>query len=52
VTADFPNTAEFCVLVAVIVAVAADEGAVNSPAGLIVPTLADHVTDELKFPVP
>lgn len=51
-TADFPDTAGFCVLVAVIVAVAAEEGAVNSPVELIVPTLADHVTDELKLPVP
>ena len=51
-TADFPETAGFCVLIAVIIAVAAEEGAVKSPVGLIVPTLADHVTDELKLPVP
>jgi hypothetical protein len=50
--ADFPETAGFCVLVAVMVAVAAEVGAVKSPVELIVPTLADHVTDELKVPVP
>jgi hypothetical protein len=51
-TADFPVMAGFCVLVAVMVAVAAEGGAVKSPPGLIVPTLADHVTDEAKLPVP
>lgn len=51
-TAAFPDTVEFWVLVAVMVAVAAEGGAVNSPAGLIMPTLADHVTEELKLPVP
>jgi hypothetical protein len=51
-TADFPAMAGFCVLVAVMVAVAAEGGAVKSPPGLIVPTLADHVTDEEKLPVP
>jgi hypothetical protein len=30
----------------------ADAGAVNRPVELIVPRLADHVTDELKLPVP
>jgi hypothetical protein len=44
-TADFPDTAGFCMLVAVIVAVAAEGGAVKSPVEVIVPTLADHVTD-------
>lgn len=39
-------------LVAVMVAVAAETGAVKSPVELIAPTLADHVTDELKLPVP
>jgi hypothetical protein len=50
--ADFPDTAGFCALVAVMVAVAAEAGAVKSPVELITPTLADHVTDELKVPVP
>jgi hypothetical protein len=52
VTADFPDTAGFCVLVAVIVAVSDAAGAVKRPVGLMVPTLADHVTDWLKLPVP
>jgi hypothetical protein len=52
VTAAFPDTVGFWVLVAVMVAVAAEGGAVNSPVGLIMPTLADHVTDEPKLPVP
>ena len=51
-TAAFPDTVGFWVLVAVRVAVAAERGAVKSPVELIVPTLADHVTDELKLPVP
>ncbi len=51
-TADFPDTAGFWVLVAVMVAVAAERGAVKRPVELIVPTLADHETDELKLPVP
>jgi hypothetical protein len=34
------------------VAVAAEAGAVKSPVELITPTLAVHVTDELKLPVP
>ncbi len=50
--AEFPDTAGFCVLVAVMVAVVAEAGAVKSPVELITPTLADHVTDELKLPVP
>jgi hypothetical protein len=48
----FPNTAGFCMLVAVMVAAAAADGAVNSPVALIAPTLADHLTEELKLPVP
>jgi hypothetical protein len=52
VMAAFPDTAGFCVLVAVMVAVAPEAGAVKSPVELIAPTLADHVTDELKVPVP
>jgi hypothetical protein len=52
VTADFPDTAGFWVLVAVMVAVAAEEGAVKRPVGLMVPAVADHVTDGLKLPVP
>jgi hypothetical protein len=40
------------VLVAVMVAVAAEAGAVKSPPGLIVPTLADHVTEDENLPVP
>ena len=51
-TADFPDTAGFCVLVAVMVAVAAEAGAVKRPVALIVPTFVDQVTDELKLPVP
>jgi len=38
--------------VAVTVTVPAVAGAVNIPEELIVPVLADHVTDELKLPVP
>ncbi len=52
VMAEFPDTAGFCVLIAVIIAVVAEEGAVKSPVELIMPALADHVTDELKLPVP
>jgi hypothetical protein len=51
-TAAFPDTAGFCMLVAVMVAVAAEAGAVKSPDELIMPTLADQVTEELKLPVP
>jgi hypothetical protein len=51
-TAVFPDTAGFCMLVAVMVAVAAEAGAVKSPVELIAPTLADQVTAELKLPVP
>ena len=52
VTAAFPDTLGLCALVAVMVAVAAEAGAVKSPVALIAPTLADHVTEELKLPVP
>lgn len=41
-----------CVLVAVIVTEPAVPAAVNSPLELIVPAVADHVTVELKLPVP
>ena len=42
-----PDTCEFCVLVAVMVTVAADAGAVKRPLALMVPALADHETAEL-----
>lgn len=50
-TVAVPNFVVSCVEVAVIVAVPAPEG-VNTPAALIVPPAADHVTAELKAPVP
>jgi hypothetical protein len=52
VTAVFPETVGFWVLVALTVAVAAEAGAVKRPVELTVPTLADQVTVELKLPVP
>jgi len=41
-----------CVLVAVTVTLSGKAGAVKRPLVLIVPTLADHATAELKLPVP
>jgi hypothetical protein len=41
-----------CVLVAVTVTLPAAAGAVKRPLVLMVPPLADHVTAELKLPVP
>jgi hypothetical protein len=54
VTVELPDFVESCVDVAVIVAVPAPVG-VNTPALLTVPMLVgltDHVTEELKLPVP
>jgi len=54
VTVALPDFVESCADVAVIVAVPAPVG-VKTPALLTVPMLVgltDHVTDELKFPVP
>jgi hypothetical protein len=47
-----PEIDVVCTLVAVTIAAPADIGAVKSPVGLTVPTLADHVTEGLKLPVP
>jgi hypothetical protein len=47
-----PEIDVFCTLVAVTIAAPADAGAVKRPLGLMVPTLADHVTAVLKLPVP
>jgi hypothetical protein len=47
-----PETAGFCTLVAVTIPGPAVAGAVKRPVGLMVPTLADHVTEGLKLPVP
>jgi hypothetical protein len=47
-----PDTARFCTLVAVTITAPAAAGAVKRPVGLMVPALADHVTEELKLPVP
>jgi hypothetical protein len=47
-----PETAGFCTLVAVTMTGPAAAGAVKRPAWLMVPTLADQVTDGLKLPVP
>jgi len=52
VTEAVPDFVASCVLVAVTVAVPAVAGAVKSPLVLMVPTLEDHVTAELKLPVP
>ena len=41
-----------CVLLAVTVTEPAVAGAVKSPVALIVPAVEDHVTVELKLPVP
>jgi hypothetical protein len=53
-TAEIPDFDESCVDVAVTVAVPVPAG-VNTPTLLTVPMfvgLTDHVTEELKFPVP
>jgi hypothetical protein len=47
-----PDFEESCLLVAVIVALLAVFGAVNKPLWSMVPAVADHVTAELKLPVP
>lgn len=47
-----PDLVVSCVLVAVTVTDPAAAGAVKSPAVLIVPAETDHVTAELKLPVP
>ena len=47
-----PDLVVSCVLVAVTVTDPAAAGAVKSPAVLIVPVETDHVTAELKLPVP
>lgn len=52
VTVAWPAIALFSTLVAVMVAVPADADAVKSPAELMVPAVTDHVTAELKLPVP
>jgi hypothetical protein len=53
VTDAVPDLVVSCVLVAVTVTVAAEAGAVNSPPALMVPPpVTDHVTAELKPPVP
>lgn len=41
-----------CILVAVTVTAPGEVGAVNNPLDAIVPELVDHVTAELKLPVP
>ena len=51
-TVPVPDLVMSCVLVAVTVTVPAVAGAVRSPLALMVPPLADHVTAELKLPVP
>src|SRR5450759_1263194 len=55
VTVAIPALLASCVEVAVIVTcsdTSPPEGAMNKPEAEIVPALADHVTPELKFPVP
>ena len=52
VTEAVPDLVVSCVLVAVMVTDPAVAGAVNRPAVLIAPAAADHVTEELKLPVP
>jgi len=51
-TVAVPDFVVSCVPVAVTVTVLAVPGAVRSPLALMVPPLADHVTAELKLPVP
>ncbi len=52
VTEAVPDLVVSWVLVAVTVTLPAVDSAVKSPLALIVPALADHVTAELKLPVP
>jgi hypothetical protein len=52
VTVAWPETALSWTLVAITVAAPADPGAVKRPVVLIVPAVTDHVTAELKLPVP
>lgn len=43
----FPDSDPFCALVAVMVTLCGELGAVNSPLELMLPALADQVTAEL-----
>src|SRR5438270_12908446 len=52
VTVALPDCVVSWTLVAVTVAAPVVAGAVNSPVALMAPSLADHVTAELYFPVP
>jgi hypothetical protein len=52
VTVALPDLLTFWVLVAVIDAMPDEDAAVKSPLALIVPALANHVTEELNAPVP
>ena len=52
VTEAFPDFVVSCTLVAVMVTAPAVAGAVKSPVELIEPAATDHVTAELKFPIP
>jgi hypothetical protein len=52
VRAAVPDLVGSWVLVAVTVAVPAEDGAVKTPLALMTPLLADHVTAELYVPVP
>ena len=51
-TVAVPDLVVSCVLVAVTATLPAAGGAVKRPLALIVPSVADHVTVELKLPVP
>lgn len=51
-TVAVPDTAVSWVLAAVMVTLPAAAGAVKRPVEAMVPALADHVTVELKLPVP
>ena len=52
VTEAVPDLVVSCALVAVTVTEPAAPGAVKTPAALMLPDAADHVTAELKLPVP
>ncbi len=52
VTEAFPDFVVSCTLVAVMVTAPAVAGAVKSPVELMEPAATDHVTAELKFPIP
>ena len=51
-TVAVPDLVPSCALVAVTVRVLAVAGAVKRPLALMAPPVADHVTPELKLPVP